>query len=368
MMNENLYGILQVRQTASVSEIKKAFRRLARRYHPDINPGDRRAEERFKCITEAYEILSDPRKRQFYDSNGYYVDGVLEQRSVDSSWEIRFKGFDFSSGSRPSDFGEIFSHLFERQTARRESESGRDLEYQISIGFDDSLHGLKTRISLHRLRVCSSCNGSGRAAGSHDYACAACAGRGKSTQTTGHLQFLLTCPECGGTGRMAPGCRDCGGEGRIPATENLEVFLPPGVTTGSRIRLSGKGDAGRFGGKPGDLFLVTNVSSHPFFKRVGDNIHCSVPITVTEAALGAKIEIPIIDGKTVIRIPPGTQTGRRFRLRGLGAPSLLRPGMRGDQYVEVRIEVPMVSDERSKEILKELARLNPQDPRKEMWK
>jgi molecular chaperone DnaJ len=181
------------------------------------------------------------------------------------------------------------------------------------------------------------------------------------------LQFSISCPDCGGLGRQVTECPDCGGEGRVAQNELLDVEIPAGVSTGSRVRFAGKGDAGRLGGPSGDLYVVTNVAAHPFFTRVGDNIHCTVPITITEAVLGAKIEVPTIDGKAMVRIPPGTQNNQTFRLRTKGAPSLIDPGARGDQYVEIIVVIPRVWDERSKEILRELAKLNPDDPRKKIW-
>src|SRR5262245_46444879 len=196
---DDLYVILEINRTASVTEIKRAFRKLARRYHPDINPGDRQAEDRFKRITEAYEILSNPLKREFYDVNGFYTDGVLEQRDNDSRWAFSFRGFDFA-GSNHSQFGEIFGDLFGRPPTRRDPERGQDLEYQVSISFDDSIRGLNTNISIFRKSACTSCNGSGRAAGSYEYACTSCAGTGKTTRASGLLQFSLTCVECGGLG------------------------------------------------------------------------------------------------------------------------------------------------------------------------
>jgi molecular chaperone DnaJ len=364
---EDLYIILEVRRTASTNEIKRAFRKLARRYHPDVNPGDGRAEDRFKRITEAYEILSNPLKRQFYDVNGFYSDGVLENSEGDPRWGFSFKGFNFSRSGH-SQFGDIFNQLFDRSASRREPERGQDLEYQISISFNESIRGVNTRIEIVHRRSCEPCGGSGRASGSHDSACVTCGGTGKTTRAKGHLQFAVTCGECGGMGRNFTACLACGGESCIAVSETLEINLPPGVMAGSRIRVPGKGDAGRFGGPSGDLYVIANAAPHPFFNRVGDNIHCSVPLTVTEAALGTKVEVPTIDGPATVRIPPGTQTGQTFRLRGKGAPSLLNPGFRGDQHVEVRIVVPKVGDERSKEILRELAKLNPQDPRKELWK
>ncbi len=350
---EDFYVILEVGRTASVNDIKRAFRRLARRFHPDVNPGDRLAEDHFKRITEAYEILSDPLKRQFYDVNGFYTEGILE--------------FDFARQDR-SQFSDIFSQFFARQAMRRDPEHGQDLEYPISISFDDSIRGLTARISVLRQFVCGACTGGGQAKATRESLCRICGGAGKTTKSKGHLQFSVTCGECGGSGRSVAFCHACNGEGRVPGSETLEVQLPPGVTTGSRIRISGKGDAGRFGGSAGDLYVVVNAAAHPFFKRIGDNVHCTVSLTITEAALGAKVEVPTIDGRAVVRIPPGTQTGQKFRLRERGAPSLLNPGMRGDQYVEVKVVTPRVADERSKEILRELGKLNPANPRDEIWK
>lgn len=363
---EDLYVTLEVGRTASLDEIKRAFRKLARRYHPDINPGDRQAEDRFKRITEAYDVLSDPLKRQFYDVNGFYVDGVLEQEEAGPAWGFSFQGFDFSNSSRSS-FGEFFGQIFNRPASRREPERGQDLEHHISISFDDSIHGLKTKVTVFRKHPCGMCSGSGRAPRSRESVCGTCAGSGKTTRAKGHLQFAATCSDCAGSGRIVQDCPVCNGECRVEGAEVLEVALPPGVNTGSRIRIPGKGDAGRFGGPTGDLYVVTNTAPHPFFSRMGDNIHCTVPVTITEAALGTKIEVPTIEGRAVVRIPPATQSGQTFRLRGKGAPSLLQPGMRGDQYVDVRVVVPRIVDERSKQILRELAKLNPDDPRQDLW-
>jgi molecular chaperone DnaJ len=364
---EDLYLILQVARAASVNDIKRAFRRLARRYHPDINPGDRTAEEYFKKISEAYDILSDPLKKEFYDQNGFYSDGVLETKTAKAAWGFSFQGFDFSnSGASP--FTEMFGQFMSRQAALREPEQGQDLEYQIAVGFAESMVGLKSSITVSRKQACPACQGDGRAATVREMSCPSCHGGGKVGRSKGHLQFAMTCPECGGAGRLRTDCGDCGGDGRTSVIETLAVDIPAGVTTGSRLRFPGKGDVGRHGGPAGDLFLVTNVAPHPFFTRAGDNIQCTVPITFWEAALGAKVEVPSVDGTSVIRIPPGTQSGQTFRMRGKGAPSLSQPGSRGDQFVEVKIIVPKIGDERSKEILRELARLNPGDPRKELPK
>ena len=364
---EDLYLILQVGRAATVTDIKRAFRKLARRYRPDINPGDRTAEEYFKRISEAYEILSDPSKKQFYDQNGFYTDGVLETKTTKAAWGFSFQGFDFSHGAA-SPFGDMFGEFMSRQATRREAEPGQDLEYQIPVSFAESIRGLKAALTVYRKESCGTCHGNGRSTAARDTMCPTCSGAGNVGRQKGHLQFTMACPECAGSGRLLAVCADCGGEGRKAVTETLEVEIPAGVSTGSRVRFPGKGDAGHFGGAPGDLFVVTNVAAHPFFRRAGDSIQCAMPIAFWEAALGAKIEVPTVDGSAVMRIPPGTQNGQRFRLRGKGAPSLSQPGSRGDQFVEVNVVVPHVADERSKEILRELARLNPGDPRKDMRK
>jgi molecular chaperone DnaJ len=357
---DDLYFILEVNRRASVNDIKRAFRKLARRFHPDINPGDRHAEDRFKRITEAYEILSDPLKREFYDINGFYTEGVLESNSSRTSWGFSFQGFNFSRSGN-LDFSDLFPHT--NRAESRDPERGQDLEHAVSISFEESLRGRTTEISIIRMDTCGTCSGRGQAPGSRENVCLSCGGTGKITRAKGHLQFVVTCGDCGGNGRTITACTDCHGDGRVSTTEVTHVHLPAGVASGSRVLVSGKGNAGHFGGPAGDLYVVVRVAEHPFFKRIGDNIHCTIALTVTEAALGTKIAVPTIDGRAIVRIPPGTQPGHTLRMRGRGAPSLLNPGMRGDQYVEVKVVVPRVADERSKQILKELAKLNPEDPR-----
>jgi molecular chaperone DnaJ len=361
----DLYVVLEIVKSASEDDVKKAFRKLARRYHPDINPGDTTAEEHFKRISEAYEILSDPLKREFYDRNGFYTDGVLEQGTTQTTtWGFNFKSFDFS-GTAPR--GEMFAQFFSRRAARRDPERGQDLEYQIAISFPESISGLKTRITVQSRQTCDGCGGTGRApAGSGD-ACSSCSGTGNVSRARGRLRFVSPCPECSGTGHEIVDCAQCAGESRTPRTDVLELAIPAGVSAGSRVRFAGKGDAGRYGGPPGDLYVITNVAPHTFFTRVGDNLQCEVPVTFVEAALGAKIEVPTVDGKAVVRIPPGTQSGQVLRLRGLGAPSLLQPGMRGVQFIDIQVLVPRIADERSKEILKEFASLNSENVRKNIW-
>jgi molecular chaperone DnaJ len=357
---EDLYTILEVERSATIDDIKRAFRKLARRFHPDINPGDWHAEEHFKRVTEAYEVLSDPLKRQFYDVNGFYTEGVLESNGGQANWGFSFQGFSYSRSGH-LDFSDLFGDW--SRVMRRDPERGEDLEYPVSMSFEESLKGRRTQIVVLRMGSCGVCNGSGQAPGSFESVCKGCRGSGKATRAKGHLQFAVTCGECSGTGRTIIVCEDCGGEGRVSQEEIIDVVLPAGVATGSRVRVPAKGNAGRFNGPAGDLYVVVQVAEHAFFKRMGDNIHCKIALTVTEAALGTKIEVPTVDGRTLVRVHPGTQPGQLLRLRGRGAPSLLNPGMRGDQYVEVAVVVPRIADERSKQILRELAKLNPDDPR-----
>lgn len=365
MSQEDYYRTLGISRDTGAAEVKKAYRKLARKYHPDVNPGDKQAEERFKKISEAYEVLSDPKKREVYDAYGTYSDSFQPGAARGGAGGFDFAGFDFSNLGG-SGFSDIFSQFFQGEANVHRPQKGEDLEYQISIGFNEALNGLQTRITYARRELCPTCSGKGQTSGGKERICPSCQGSGKVGQARGKMRFSSTCPQCGGSGHLGKQCPECGGEGRVRKTENLEIKIPPGVQTGSRIRFAGKGDVGILGGPPGDLYIVATVSPHPFFERIGDNIYCKVPITVTEAALGAKIEVPTVDGRAVLKIPPGTQSGQKFRLREKGAPSL-RAATRGDQFVEVKIIVPRVADERSKEILREFARLNPEDPRSDVF-
>ncbi len=370
MAREDYYSILGVSRGAKDSEIKKAYRRLARKNHPDVNPGDKGAEERFKRIQHAYDVLSDAKKRALYDQYGFYSDN-LKDRPADAgpgSGEWRTQGFDFSrtdfDGAGQSNFRDIFSEVFGGASRTRATgpEKGEDLEHHLNISFIESIRGISTRLSIDRHEPCSTCSGSGLDPAQKKQVCPGCRGSGVERKSGGIMQFSAACRTCGGTGSIGGACNACGGSGRIPLQEPITIRIPPGVDTGFRMRVPRKGGGGKHAGPPGDLYLIITVRPHPFFRREGSDILCTVPITVTEAALGTKIEIPTIDGKSVLRIPPGTQSGQKFRLRGKGAPSL-RGEVHGNQIVEVRVVVPRVADERSKEILRELARLNPEDPR-----
>jgi molecular chaperone DnaJ len=368
---EDYYAILGVSRSAKDAELKKAYRRMARKNHPDVNPGDKSAEERFKKIQEAYDVLSDPKKRAIYDQYGFYSENFKEQPGAQGGGfgggfphGFNFSGMDFGEEGQSS-FRDVFSDFFGGGSARSRPAGptkGEDLNHHLNISFIESIQGLSTRMTLNHTNNCSACEGSGldRAAGQQT--CNRCQGTGQEAKAHGFMRFASTCQVCGGTGKVGGRCKTCGGSGSVPFQETITVRIPPGVASGFRMRVAGKGNAGRFGAPPGDLYLIISVRPHEFFRREGNDVICTVPITVTEAALGTKIEVPAIDGKTLLRIPPGTQSGQKFRLRGKGAPSL-RGEVRGNQIVEVRVIVPRVADERSKEILRELARLNPEDPR-----
>jgi molecular chaperone DnaJ len=364
MSNEDYYRLLGVNRNAAADEIKKAYRKLARKFHPDVNPGDKHAEERFKKISEAYDVLSDPKKREVYDAYGSYSDN-LRGGSAGQGPGVDFAGFDFS-GLGGSGFSDIFSQFFQGNARSSAPKKGEDLEYQVSMGFDEALRGLQTRITYARREICQTCHGKGQSGDARARECGLCHGTGRMTQMKGRMKFTTACTQCGGSGRAGKACETCHGDGRVPTTDNLEIKIPPGVQTGSRIRFAGKGDAGVQGAPAGDLYILTTVGSHSFFERIGDNVYCKVPITLTEAALGAKIEVPTVDGRAMLKIPPGTQHGQKFRLRERGFPSL-RSATHGDQFVEVQVVLPRIGDERSKEILRELARLNPENPRQKLF-
>jgi molecular chaperone DnaJ len=388
---KDYYATIGVNRSAKQEEIRKAYRHLARKYHPDVNPGNKSAEEKFKQLSEAYEVLGDEKKRKIYDQYGFYSDnlppGGYAPGAAGPSYSpppgVDFSGFDFSNmedsgaatgghtgGGFTGGFRDIFSQIFsrgEREAASEEPEKGSDIEYRMHLGFWDAIRGAQLRVTVAREEACSVCHGTGSTPGPA-VTCASCGGTGKATRQVGAMRFDMTCPQCGGSGKQRRPCSKCRGQGAIQTPETLTVRIPPGVDTGSRVRVPAKGNAGIHGGPPGDLYIVTEVEPHPVFERKGDHFYIKLPVTITEAALGAKVEVPTIDGPSTIKIPPGTQSGQKLRLRGKGPPSLRDSSgeLRGDEFVEVQVMVPRVADERTKEILRELARLNPDDPRKDL--
>jgi molecular chaperone DnaJ len=385
--NKDYYAMLGVKKTATAEEIRKAFRKLARKYHPDVNPGDKKAEEKFKEISEANDILSDEKKRKVYDQLGFYSDQIdpaqaeayARHQGGGGGAPVDFGGFDFSgfsSGGGPGaagssswgSFKDIFSGIFSgaQQPQRpRGPQAGSDLEYQATVDFWTAIRGGQARMQVHRQETCPTCHGQAHTGGPMQ--CPECNGSGQVTQMGGRMKFNIPCPRCNGTGRVSNDCPTCHGEGLMDRTENVEFRIKPGTRDGQRIRLQGKGNSGLNGGQPGDLFLIVRTGTHPVFTRAGDDIHVSVPVTIAEASLGAKVDVPTIDGRAQLRIPPGTQSGQKLRLRERGVENAQRPGQRGDQIVTVEVVVPTLQDERSREIMRELGKLNPQDPRVELF-
>lgn len=386
---KDYYGALGVDRNAKPEAIRKAYRHLARKYHPDLNPGNKAAEEKFKEISEANEILSDEKKRKIYDQYGFYSDNIPpngyngagpQAGPTTAEPGFDFSGFDFSDygtaggeeqrgGGFGGSFRDIFSQIFSRGEGRAAPEEGpkrgADIEHRVHLSFWDAIRGTQLRLTVARTEECAKCHGAGVTSGPA-VTCTTCNGTGKVSRQAGAMRFSGPCPDCGGTGKRRPACPVCSGTGQIRKPENFEVRIPAGVDTGSRVRVAGKGNAGLNGGPRGDLYIITDVERHPLFERKGDNIYVKVPVTITEAALGAKVEVPTLDGPSTIRIPPGTQSGQTLRIRGKGAPSLRESGLRGDEFIDVQVVVPKVADERTKEILRELARLNPEDPRKNL--
>jgi molecular chaperone DnaJ len=403
---KDYYAALGIKKTASAEDIRKAFRKLARKYHPDVNPGDKTAEEKFKTLSEANDVLSDPKKRKIYDQLGFYSDNI-DPATADAyargggsaggpaggfpggfqggqpggaggqGANFDFGGFDFSDmfegargkkASNAGGFKDIFSGMFGGRggAAHEGPEPGSDLEYQVNVPFWTAIRGGVMRLNITRRDVCGNCHGKGYI--ESPGTCPDCGGSGQVTQTGGRMKFNVSCARCHGTGKNISTCANCHGEGTVERTEPLEVRIKAGTRDGQRIRLAGKGNAGLHGGPAGDLYVIIRIEPHPIFRRDGDDIYLTVPVTATEAALGAKVEVPTIDGRTMLKIPPGTQSGQKLRLREKGVPSATKDGARGDEIVEIKLTVPMPRDEKTKELLRELARLNPEDPRVELFK
>ena len=374
---QDYYDLLGVPRKASAKDIRTAFRKLARKYHPDLNPGDKSSEEKFKQLQEAYDILSDSKKRQMYDQYGFYSDNIPPggpgggPQQDGEGVNFDFGGFDFGGGSGAQGGGASFRVLFSQffrggrgAGGEPEHEPGGDLEYQIEIDFWDAVRGAVKKLTITRLDTCDTCHGTG-AIGSAQ-TCPTCHGSGTIQQAAGKMKFNVPCTRCGGTGKIRKVCPTCSGEGRLRRTETIEVRIPAGVASGSRVRVPGKGNAGTMGAPPGDLYLRVDVRPHSFFERRGDDLYTKVPVTVTEATLGAKVEVPTIDGRSLVRIPPGTNSGKTLRLKEKGVPSA-RSGARGDQYVEIQVVVPQPTDERVRNLMKELETVAPDDPRKDLF-
>lgn len=349
---KDYYSILGVSRNASQEEIKKAFRRLARQYHPDLNPGDKEAEEKFKKINEAYSCLSDPVKRTNYDRYGT-AEGPMGT------------GFGFERDTTFTDiFEDIFEGFFESFGYKKKRPSkGPDLRYNLTITIEEAAFGVEKIIKFHRWEECKTCSGSGIKPGTQPTVCSFCGGSGYIRYSQGFFSVSKTCTKCGGTGKIKDPCFDCSGTGKARTEHELKIKIPAGVETGSKLKVSGEGEAGDAGGARGDLYIFITVKEHEFFKREGMNIYCSVPISFVKAVFGGEIEVSTLDGKEKIEIPPGTPSGRVFKLKNKGVP---RVGgtHRGDQIVTVYIDVPKKLNERQRELLEEFARASGEEIKK----
>jgi len=361
----DLYAILGIGRDADQAEIRRAYRRLARRFHPGINPGDRDARARFEQITEAFETLGDADRRRAYDAGD-----VRPAAPEGASFGV--DGFDFSvevtEGQQASTFGDLFAGVLNRAVERGSAAAGTgaDLHATITIAFEEALAGVDRYVPITRYVPCRTCAGSGTIA-LEPAPCAVCRGRGQIRAARGHMVFSRPCEACRGTGeRREASCRSCRGEGIEARAESLRVHVPAGVADGAQVRIAGRGHVGKRGCPPGDLVVTVRVEPHRLFRREGDDLYLTVPIAVHEAALGAKVDIPTPDGVVRLRVPPGTQSGQRLRLRERGAPSL-RTGGRGDLIVEVALVLPSLLDERSRELLREFGRINGEDVRSALW-
>jgi molecular chaperone DnaJ len=367
MAKEDYYELLGVEKSVTAEELKKAYRKKAVQYHPDKNPGDKAAEEMFKKVSHAYEVLSDAEKRAAYDRYG----------------PAAFEGGAGAAGPRGGggmggggfhDPFDIFREVFGQQGGRGGGggifeemfggggggggRDGADLRYDLEITLEDAARGVEKEISFRKQMACERCDGSGAEPGSKRVTCSTCRGAGQVRRSGGIITFTQTCPSCGGAGsRIEKPCSGCRGEGRVARNTKLNVRIPPGVDTGSRLRSSGNGEAGLAGGQPGDLYIVLTVKEHELFERQGDDLFCEIPIKFTLAALGGSIEVPTLSGKAALKIPHGTQSGTTFRLRGRGMPSL-RGGAQGDQLVRVQVEVPTVLSGEQRRLLEEFGRVS----------
>lgn len=353
MEKRDYYEVLGVHRNASDTEIKKAYRKLALQFHPDKNPDNREAEDKFKEISEAYSVLSDGQQRATYDQFGHAGLGG---------------GGGFSSGGfggSPFEdiFGDIFGDLFGGRGGSRRGRGrrGDDLRYNLGIAFEEAAFGVETNIQIPRYQVCDSCGGSGAKPGSSPRTCPVCQGMGQVRYQQGFFSLTRPCPECDGEGQIIDQpCSDCSGKGRVKGKKTLSLKIPAGVETGSRLKLTGEGEPGLYGGPPGDLYVVITVKDHPLFQREGQDIICEIPISFPQAALGCEIEVPTLKEKVAVKVPVGTQSGKVVQLSGLGFPSLQGYG-RGNQLVVLRVETPTRLSSRQKELLEEFAREGGED-------
>jgi len=361
MAKEDYYELLGVGKSATAEELKKAYRKKAVQFHPDKNPGNKDAEETFKKVSEAYDVLSDTDKRAAYDRYGHAAfqnGGAGPRGGGGGGFHDPFDIFRDVFGQGGGGGGGIFDEMFGGGGGRDGSPDGSDLRYDLEITLEEAARGAQKDISFRKNVTCERCDGSGAEPGSKRVTCTTCRGAGQIRRSGGIITFTQTCPTCAGSGsKIEKPCSACHGEGRSPKTTKLNVRIPPGVDTGSRLRSSGNGEAGQAGGQTGDLYIVLSVKDHELFERNGDDLYCEIPIKFTLATLGGTIEVPTLFGKASLKIPAGTQSGTTFRLRDKGMPSL-RGGRQGDQLVRTHVEVPTSLTAEQRQMLEEFARVS----------
>ena len=350
MTKKDYYEILGLSRDASDDEIKKSYRKLAMKYHPDRNPGSKEAEEKFKEASEAYEVLRDPEKRDLYNRYGH--------EGLSGVGFTGFAGFDDIFTSFSDIFEDVFGFSGGGRRSRTAARPGADLRYDLNISFMDAIFGTEPDISLDKYENCRECHGTGAAPGTTPETCPRCHGTGQVTQRSGFFTISTTCPQCHGEGRIIrTPCKTCHGLGKVRATKKVHLKIPGGVETGSRLRLRGEGEEGKLGGPNGDLYVFLHVENHEIFQREGNDIYCQVPISITQATLGGSIDIPTLEGHENLKIPRGTQSGKVFRLKGKGVPHLRGYG-RGDQVIQTVVKIPTHLNKKQEELLKEFARVS----------
>lgn len=361
MAKRDYYEVLGIPRGASKEDIKKAYRNLAVRYHPDKNPGDKQAEEKFKEASEAYEILSNDQKRQAYDQFGFA--GVEGMGSGGGASSDAFRDFDDIFGDFSSIFGSFFGGGRSGGRRRSEPQRGADLRYDFPVSFKDAVFGTKAEISYNRSVSCDTCNGSGAEQGAGRKTCPTCRGAGQVRQSQGFFSIASTCPTCSGEGSIVENpCRVCRGSGRVKKNQRIKVTIPAGIEDGKRINIPGQGEAGPLGGEPGDLYVFIQVRPHEYFERDGVDLYCVIPIDITQASLGAEIHVTSLDEKKIrVKIPAGTQNGTLLRIKNEGVPYLQSPGRRGDLYLKVQVQIPTRISSKAKSLLEEFAGLEGQN-------
>jgi molecular chaperone DnaJ len=373
-MAKDFYEILGVKKTASEEEIKKAYRKLARKWHPDVNPGKKEAEQKFKEISQAYDCLGNAERRKLYDEfgeeglqSGFDAEKARQYKqwsSFQQQQQARGGGEPFGRYHRYEDiFGDLFGFGGARSESGAAAGAGRDIEHEMTIDLVSALKGFETNLAMQKPVACGACNGSGNDPKATLSTCTACGGSGRLNVAQGPMQFTKACPRCKGHGKVGKPCSQCGGSGQVVGTETIRVTIPQGVKEGSKVRVAGKGEPGFYGGPPGDLYLIIHIEPHPILRREEDNLHMDVPVTVREAILGGTITIPTIEGEVNLKVPAGSQSGQTLKLKGKGAMNL-KTKQRGDLMVKLVVKVPKTEDREILEAVRKMDRYYEEDVRR----